>query len=109
LHERVPVHAADHSLGLPHARRRVLGRSQGQHAAGFDRRRLEAAHGPRDYVLGGTEQVPDTLVSLLQPYGAVTRLTNDDAVAFNTPPPITAESTAVAFSQMWDPVGMVGG
>jgi hypothetical protein len=60
------------------------------------------------YVGGGPEQVPDALVSLLQQYGAVTRLTNDDAVAFNTPPPITAESTAVAFSQMWDPVGMVG-
>jgi hypothetical protein len=60
------------------------------------------------YVGGGPEQVPDALVSQLQPYGAVTRLTNDDAVAFNTPPPITAESTAVAFSQMWDPVGMVG-
>jgi len=60
------------------------------------------------YVGGGPEQVPDALVSLLQQYGAVTRLTNDDAVAFNTPPPITAESVAVAFSQMWDPVGMVG-
>jgi hypothetical protein len=60
------------------------------------------------YVGGGPEQVPDALVSQLLPYGAVTRLTNDDAVAFNTPPPITAESTAVAFSQMWDPVGMVG-
>src|SRR4030081_2914071 len=60
------------------------------------------------YVLGAAEQVPDPLVSQLQQYGAVTRLTNDDAVAFNTPPPITAESVAVAFSQMWDPVGMVG-
>jgi hypothetical protein len=60
------------------------------------------------YVLGGTEQVPDALVSQLQPFGKVTRLTNDDAVAFNIPPAITAESTAVAFSQMWDSMGMVG-
>jgi hypothetical protein len=60
------------------------------------------------YVLGGPQQVPDALVNQLQQYGAVTRLTNDDAVAFNTPPAITAESTAVAFAQMWDPVGMVG-
>jgi hypothetical protein len=60
------------------------------------------------YVMGGPQQVPDALVSELLPYGKVTRLTNDDAVAFNIAPPITAESTAVAFSQMWDPVGMVG-
>jgi hypothetical protein len=60
------------------------------------------------YVLGGPQQVPDALVKQLQPYGSVTRLTNDDQVAYNTPPPITAESTAVAFSQMWDPRGMVG-
>jgi hypothetical protein len=60
------------------------------------------------YVMGGPEQVPDALVSQLQPFGKVTRLTNDDAVAFNIPPAITAESTAVAFSQMWDSMGMVG-
>jgi hypothetical protein len=60
------------------------------------------------YVLGGPQQVPDALVSQLQPFGKVTRLTNDDAVAFNIPPAITAESTAVAFSQMWDSMGMVG-
>ncbi|MDB5056573.1 MAG: putative cell wall binding repeat 2 [Chloroflexi bacterium] len=60
------------------------------------------------YVLGGSAQVPDVLFNQLPQYGIVTRLTNDDNVAFNQPPPITAESTAVAFSQMWDPMGMVG-
>jgi len=60
------------------------------------------------YVMGGPEQVSDALVSLLLPYGAVTRLTNDDAVAFNAPSPFTPEAVAVAFAQMWDPMGMVG-
>src|SRR5438105_11326526 len=60
------------------------------------------------YVLGAAQQVPDALVSQLQPYGSVTRLTNDDAVAYNTPPAISAESTALAFAEMWDPMGMVG-
>ena len=60
------------------------------------------------YVLGAAQQVPDALVSQLQPYGSVTRLTNDDAVAYNVPPAITAESTALAISEMWDPMGMVG-
>jgi hypothetical protein len=60
------------------------------------------------YVMGSAQQVPDALFLQLQQYGIVTRLTNDDNVAFNVPPPITAESTAVAFSQMWDPMGMVG-
>jgi hypothetical protein len=62
----------------------------------------------RIYVMGGPTQFPDALMSQLFQFGKVTRLTNDDNVAFNVPPPITAESTAVAFSQMWDPMGMVG-
>jgi len=60
------------------------------------------------YVLGGPDQVSDALVNQLMPYGAVTRITNDDAVAYNQPPALTAESTAVMFAQMWDPMGMVG-
>lgn len=60
------------------------------------------------YVMGSSAEVSDELFNLLPQYGVVTRLTNDDSVAFNEPPAITAESTALAFAQMWDPVGMVG-
>jgi len=60
------------------------------------------------YVMGSAQQVPDAIFLQLQQYGVVTRLTNDDNVGFNVPPPITAESTAVAFAQMWDPMGMTG-
>jgi hypothetical protein len=60
------------------------------------------------YVMGGPEQVPEALVRQLAPYGMVARITNDDAVAFNAPPPADPISEAVAFSRMWDPMGMVG-
>jgi hypothetical protein len=38
----------------------------------------------------------------------VSRITEDDGVAFNNPVPNTPVTTALAFSKMWDPVGMMG-
>ena len=60
------------------------------------------------YVMGGPQQVPDTLVRLLSQYGMVARVTNDDAVAFNAPPANTPIAQSISFARMWDPMGMVG-
>ena len=60
------------------------------------------------YVWGGPQQVSPAVVRQLGQYGAVTRITNDDAVAFNRPPTDTPIDTSIAFAKMWDPMGMVG-
>jgi hypothetical protein len=60
------------------------------------------------YVFGGAPQVSASVIKKLNTYGSVTRVDADDAVAFNTPPTNTPENTALAFSKMWDPTGMVG-
>jgi hypothetical protein len=60
------------------------------------------------YVWGGSDQVSPAVVKALNAYGATMRIDADDAVAFNTPPTTTPFNTAVAFSKMWDPMGMVG-
>jgi hypothetical protein len=41
-------------------------------------------------------------------YGHVSRITEDDGVAANSPRPNTPLTTSIAFSKMWDPVGMMG-
>jgi hypothetical protein len=60
------------------------------------------------YVMGGPQQVPAALVRQLSEYGVVARITNDDAVAFNTPPAVNPIAESIAFARMWDPMGMVG-
>jgi hypothetical protein len=60
------------------------------------------------YVYGGPDVISSAVVKELSQYGHVSRITEDDGVAFNNPPPNTPSSTAVAFSKMWDPVGLMG-
>ena len=60
------------------------------------------------YVWGGPNQVSAQVVQQLNQYGTVTRITNDDAVAYNQPPTDDPTSTSIAFAKMWDPMGMVG-
>jgi hypothetical protein len=60
------------------------------------------------YVWGGPDQVSPQVIKELSAYGSVTRITNNDAVAFNANPPDTPVETAIAFAKMWDPAGMVG-
>jgi hypothetical protein len=60
------------------------------------------------YVWGGPNQVSAQVVQQLNQYGTVTRITNDDAVAYNAPPTDDPTSTSIAFAKMWDPMGMVG-
>jgi hypothetical protein len=60
------------------------------------------------YVYGGPDEVSPAVVKQLNQYGSVTRITNDDGVAYNQPPTDDPISTSIAFAKMWDPVGMVG-
>jgi hypothetical protein len=60
------------------------------------------------YVFGGPGVVSPQVVRELAKYGNVSRITEDDGVAFNHPVPNTPLSTALAFSKMWDPMGMMG-
>jgi hypothetical protein len=60
------------------------------------------------YVYGGPDVVSSAVVKELGNYGNVSRITEDDGVAFNHPVPNTPLTTALAFSKMWDPVGMMG-
>jgi hypothetical protein len=60
------------------------------------------------YVMGGPDVISAELVKELNTYGATMRVTNDDPVAFNTPPENSPVRTAIAFAKMWDPMGMVG-
>jgi hypothetical protein len=60
------------------------------------------------YVYGGPNVVSPSIVRQLRMYGHVSRVSEDDGVAYNTPPPNTPLTTSVAFAKMWDPVGMMG-
>ncbi|MGX9984602.1 cell wall-binding repeat-containing protein [Methylobacterium fujisawaense] len=60
------------------------------------------------YVFGGPEQVSAAVVKQLSQYGSVSRIDNDDPIAFNKPPKNNLVSSSVAFAKMWDPSGMVG-
>jgi hypothetical protein len=60
------------------------------------------------YVYGGPNIVSSAVIRELSLYGNVSRITPDDVVAFNSPAPNSPLITSVAFSKMWDPVGMMG-
>jgi hypothetical protein len=60
------------------------------------------------YIFGGPEVVSSAVFKQLNQYGHVSRITEDDVVAYNTPAPNTPLTGALAFSNMWDPVGMMG-
>jgi hypothetical protein len=62
----------------------------------------------RIYLFGGPGQISAKVAKQLSQYGEVVRVTNDDPVAFNAPPPDSPAATAIAFSKMWDPAGMFG-
>jgi hypothetical protein len=62
----------------------------------------------RIYLFGGPDQISAKVANQLSQYGEIVRVTNDDPVAFNAPPPDSPEATAIAFSKMWDPAGMFG-
>jgi hypothetical protein len=62
----------------------------------------------RIYLFGGPRQISGAVADQLSQYGTVMRVTNDDIVAFNTPPTDTPVDTAIAFAKMWDPSGQVG-
>jgi hypothetical protein len=59
----------------------------------------------RIYLFGN---ISAAVAKQLSAYGTVIRINNDDIVGFNTPPTDTPVDTAIAFSKMWDPAGMVG-
>jgi hypothetical protein len=70
---------------------------------------LERRNGmARIYVFGGPEQISPAVARKLAQYGTLARITNDDIVAFNADPKDNPIDTAIAFSKMWDPMGMVG-
>jgi hypothetical protein len=60
------------------------------------------------YVYGGPSVISSAVVKELSQYGNVSRITEDDNVAFNHAPPNTPLTTSLAFAKMWDPVGMMG-
>jgi hypothetical protein len=62
----------------------------------------------RIYLFGGPNQISGAVARQLSKYGAVMRVTNDDAVDFNAPPKDTPIDTAIAFAKMWDVSGQVG-
>jgi hypothetical protein len=62
----------------------------------------------RIYLFGGPDQISSSVASELAKYGSVIRVSNDDNVAYNSPPADTPEDTAIAFSKMWDSAGEMG-
>ncbi len=62
----------------------------------------------RIYLFGGPNEISPSVASQLDKYGTVMRVTNDDVVAYNSPPPDTPVETAIAFNKMWDSAGEVG-
>jgi len=62
----------------------------------------------RIYLFGGPNEISSSVASQLDKYGTVMRVTNDDVVAYNSPPPDTPVETAIAFNKMWDSAGEVG-
>jgi hypothetical protein len=73
-----------------------------------DRRAQAARRQARIYLFGGPDQISTKVASQLYQCGEVIRVSNDDPVAFNAPPPDSPEATAIAFAKMWDPAGMFG-
>jgi hypothetical protein len=62
----------------------------------------------RMYLFGGPKQISGKVAGQLSKYGTLVRVTNDDPVAFNTPPKDSPGDTAITFAKMWDAAGMVG-
>ena len=62
----------------------------------------------RIYLFGGPNEISSSIANTLAKYGTVIRVTNDDSVAYNSPPADTPEETALAFSKMWDSAGEMG-
>jgi hypothetical protein len=62
----------------------------------------------RIYLFGGPGQISSAVTRQLVQYGKIIRVTNDDPVAFNAPPPESPIDTAIAFSKMWDGTGEMG-
>ncbi|MEY2462233.1 MAG: hypothetical protein QOH64_371, partial [Acidimicrobiaceae bacterium] len=62
----------------------------------------------RMYLFGGPDQISSSVAKTLAQYGSVIRVTNDDNVAYNSPPADTPTETAIAFSKMWDSAGEFG-
>ena len=62
----------------------------------------------RIYLFGGPNEISASVARQLDKYGTVMRVTNDDVVAYNSPPPDTPVETAIAFNKMWDSAGEVG-
>jgi hypothetical protein len=60
------------------------------------------------YIYGGPDVVSPQVFKALSQYGHVSRITEDDVVAYNRPTPNTPLTTSIAFAKMWDPVGMMG-
>jgi hypothetical protein len=60
------------------------------------------------YLFGGPDQISPSVAGKLAKYGIVQRVTNDDPVGYNAPPPNDPVQTAIAFNKMWDSAGMVG-
>jgi hypothetical protein len=60
------------------------------------------------YVFGGPDQISSAVVRQLAQYGVVSRVTNNDNVAFNANPVDNPVDTAIAFAKMWDSSGQVG-
>jgi hypothetical protein len=60
------------------------------------------------YIYGGPNVVSSEVFKELSMYGHVSRITEDDVVAYNHPTANTPLTTSVAFAKMWDPVGMMG-
>jgi hypothetical protein len=60
------------------------------------------------YIFGGPNVVSSSVFRQLSKYGHVSRITEDDVVAYNLPAANKPITTALAFSKMWDPVGMMG-
>jgi hypothetical protein len=60
------------------------------------------------YLFGGPQQISSKVAGQLAQYGSVSRVTNDDNVAFNADPKDNPVDTAIAFAKMWDPSGEFG-
>jgi hypothetical protein len=76
----------------------------GQTIAALQRRNGDA----RIYLFGGPDQISPSVAGKLAKYGMVMRVTNDDVVPYNTPPPDDPVQTAIAFNKMWDSAGEFG-
>jgi hypothetical protein len=62
----------------------------------------------RIYLFGGPDQISNAVADELSKYGSVIRIDSYNIVGFNAEPKDTPARTAIAFSKMWEPSGMVG-